>query len=150
MKRTDIPQMKLTDFPSATYDKLRYSDSDGLGHVNNAIFSTFLETGRIEFLYADGSPLLEEQATFVIAALDVHFLHEIKYPGRVDIGTGMLKVGKSSLKMYQQIYQGEICVASAVSVLVQIESDTGQSKSLSDAARAFVSAGILEDIQNLE
>ena len=31
-------------FPSRTHDKLRYNDTDRQGHVNNAVFSTFLES----------------------------------------------------------------------------------------------------------
>ena len=41
----------LSDFALQTYDKLRYADTDRQGHVNNAVFSTALETGRAEFLY---------------------------------------------------------------------------------------------------
>ncbi|MFZ9635943.1 MAG: hypothetical protein ACO3EK_19200, partial [Alphaproteobacteria bacterium] len=36
------------DYPRHSQDKLRYGDTDRLGHVNNAAFSTFLETGRVE------------------------------------------------------------------------------------------------------
>ena len=41
----------LEQFPIRTYDKLRYADTDRQGHVNNAVFSTFLETGRVELIY---------------------------------------------------------------------------------------------------
>ena len=36
----------LDQFPLRTRDKLRYADTDRQGHVNNAVFATFLETGR--------------------------------------------------------------------------------------------------------
>lgn len=42
--------LTLADFPFTSFDKLRYCDTDKQGHVNNAVFSTFLETGRAEFL----------------------------------------------------------------------------------------------------
>lgn len=38
---------QLKDFPSVTFDKIRYGDTDRQGHVNNAVFSAFLETGRV-------------------------------------------------------------------------------------------------------
>ena len=31
----------------------RYGDTDRQGHVNNAAFATFCETGRVLFLYPD-------------------------------------------------------------------------------------------------
>jgi acyl-CoA thioester hydrolase len=34
------------DFPFLTFDKIRYADTDRQGHVNNAVYATFLETGR--------------------------------------------------------------------------------------------------------
>jgi hypothetical protein len=42
----------LSEFPQTTFDKLRYNDTDRQGHVNNAVFATLLESGRVEFLYA--------------------------------------------------------------------------------------------------
>ena len=47
---------ELGQFPCRTYDKLRYADTDRQGHVNNAVFSTMLETGRVEFLLAGSVP----------------------------------------------------------------------------------------------
>lgn len=47
----------MLDFSLLTTDKIRYSDTDRQGHVNNAVFSTFLETGRAERLYRDELPL---------------------------------------------------------------------------------------------
>ncbi|WLR54634.1 hypothetical protein LC048_19785 [Mesobacillus subterraneus] len=57
---------KYEDFPLKTYDKIRYADTDRQVHVNNALFSTFLETGRTELLYAK-EQLHAENASFVIA-----------------------------------------------------------------------------------
>ena len=45
---TELP--KLADYPAHDYDKLRYSDMDTQGHVNNAVFTTLLETGRTSLL----------------------------------------------------------------------------------------------------
>ena len=40
----------LGDFPIHSTDKIRFRDTDQLGHVNNAVFSTYFETGRAELL----------------------------------------------------------------------------------------------------
>lgn len=45
-----LDDIKLEGFPFRSSDKLRYGDTDRQGHVNNAVFSTFLETGRVELL----------------------------------------------------------------------------------------------------
>ncbi|MEZ4763396.1 MAG: acyl-CoA thioesterase, partial [Calditrichia bacterium] len=59
--------LNLDDFPLKTFDKIRYADTDRQGHVNNATFSTFLETGRVEVLYNAEFPVLFANSSFVIA-----------------------------------------------------------------------------------
>ena len=50
------PGLRLEDFPSRTYDKVRYADTDRQGHVNNAAFATFCETGRVSVSLQSGPP----------------------------------------------------------------------------------------------
>lgn len=128
--------LNLEDFPVQTFDKLRYADMDRLGHVNNAVFSTFLETGRVELLYHPDNPVVSPDTNFVVASLQLNFLREIKWPGQVDIGSGVIKIGNSSLKVYQQIFQNGQCVANAETVIVQIGKGTAKSVPLSDEAKA--------------
>ena len=96
------------DFPFQSYDKLRYGDTDRQGHVNNAVFSSFLETGRVEFLYKAGAGLMAKDISFVIAGLQLNFIREVKWPGTVEIGTGITRIGNSSIKIYQQLFQGNL------------------------------------------
>lgn len=133
----------LSDFPLKTYDKVRYADTDRQGHVNNALFSTFLETGRVEILYDRDRPLLAEGDSFVIASLQVSFLAEIRWPGTVDIGTGVRSVGNSSIRLYQQLFQNGICVASAETVIVKVSGETGKGQPLSIEANERLSGFLL-------
>lgn len=125
--------MTLTfkDFPLQAYDKLRFADTDSQGHVNSAVFSTFLETGRAEMLYDAQSPLVDEGAVYVVAKLDIQLLGEVLWPGKVDIGTAVLKVGNSSVNLFQQLYQNGKCVAKADTVIVQMNEVTRKSQPLS-------------------
>ncbi|WP_068414492.1 thioesterase family protein [Labrenzia sp. OB1] len=120
-------------FPLRTSDKLRYCDTDRQGHVNNAVFSTFLETGRVDLLYREG--LAGEGAAFVIARLELDFLAEINWPGDVEIGTAVSEVGRSSFRLFQCVFQDGIPVARAVTVAVQMNEATRKSQPLSETAR---------------
>ena len=128
----------INHFPLITYDKIRYSDTDRQGHVNNAVFSTFLETGRVEVLYNKERPILSDGSSFVIASLKLDFVQEIKWPGQVDIGTGLLKVGTTSIVLYQELYQEEKCVARAETVIVQVSDVTKKSLPLSTNAKEIL------------
>jgi len=120
-------------FPLKTYDKLRYADTDRQGHVNNAVFATFLETGRVEVIY--GEKLADDGAAFVIARLELDFLAEVNWPGEVVIGTAVKEVGRSSFKLFQTVFQDSRPVARAVTVIVQMNEATRKSHPLTDIAR---------------
>lgn len=130
-----MPDYPLTAFPLHTFDKVRYADTDRQGHVNNAHFATFLETGRVEVLYHPQWPILAEGASFVIASLKLDFGREINWPGQVDIGTGVAKIGNSSITLFQQLFQGGHSVARAETVIVQVDNLTRRGTPLTDPAR---------------
>ncbi len=128
---------RLEDFPNRAYDKLRYGDTDRQGHVNNAVFATFMETGRVEMiLAANEEPLLEDGYSFVVAKLDINYLAEILWPGTVDIGTRVVKVGRSSVTMQQAVFQNGVCCATAETVVVHFSQATRKSHGFSEAQRA--------------
>lgn len=134
----------LDQFPFISTDKLRYGDTDRQGHINNAVFMTFLETGRVEILHKPQSPLYDDNAEFVLANINLNLLGEIEWPGDVQIGTSVIKIGNSSVTLYQQIFQNGICVASAESVVVQMNTITRKSQAISESARVSLSALLLK------
>ncbi len=136
-------QLTYQAFPVQTYDKIRYGDTDRQGHVNNATLATFLETGRVEILYGVEHPVLAANCSFVVASLKVDYLKEITWPGTVEIGTGVIRVGSSSIHFYQQIFQNDICVSKAWTVSVQVLNRTGKSNPLSETARQTLQNWIL-------
>ena len=125
---------EIDQFPIKTYEKLRYADTDRQGHVNNAIFSTMLETGRVEILYDPNMPLASPNCAFVIAKQTLDFHSEINWPGRVDIGTRVSKIGRSSITLEQALFQNGRIPATAETVIVQMNETTRRSEPLNDAA----------------
>lgn len=136
--------LQLKDFPLQTFDKIRYADTDRQGHVNNAVFASFLETGRVEFLYAAESPVLAEGSSFVIVSLHLNFIKEIKWPGQIEIGTGILKIGNSSVKIHQKLFQNGQCVADAETTIVQVDHLSGLANPLTDAAKSRLQQWMLK------
>ncbi len=100
---------------------LRYNDTDRQGHVNNVAFVTFCEQGRADFLLGAGAPALPEGASFVLARICVDYLREVFWPGTVSVGTGVLGVGRSSMRLAQGLFVGGSCVAVAVNVIVLVD-----------------------------
>src|SRR4029077_19106308 len=86
----------LEQFPGRTRDIIRFGDLDPQGHVNNTVFATFFETGRVAFLREPGNALSPPGTTSVLARLDIGFLKELHWPGSVGIGTRVAEVGRST------------------------------------------------------
>jgi acyl-CoA thioester hydrolase len=124
----------LAQFPAQSYDKLRYADTDRQGHVNNSVFSTALETGRVELLHAPDAGIIEEGKSFVIARLELDFRGELTWPGEVAIGTKVKSVGRTSITLAQGLFQHDRCVALATTVIVQVDERTHRATPLSAAA----------------
>jgi acyl-CoA thioester hydrolase len=130
----------LDDYPARTYDKLRYGDTDRQGHVNNAIFATFFETGRVEMLLAGGGDFLAPGQSLVLARLEIDLVAEINWPGTVEIGTRVAKIGRSSMSLEQAVFQNGVLAARGISVVVLTDETTRRSTPLSESAIEKLSA----------
>lgn len=143
MNPIDIKKITLSEHQFKTFDKVRYSDTDRQGHVNNAVFSTFFETGRVELLYIPTNPLYDEGCSFVIASSKIDYLSEIMWPGTVEIGTSIIKIGNSSVHLIQSIYQHRKLVGTSDNITVQVDNETKRSKPLSNEAKEKLSNYLL-------
>ncbi|AZE17869.1 1,4-dihydroxy-2-naphthoyl-CoA hydrolase in phylloquinone biosynthesis [Pseudomonas chlororaphis subsp. aureofaciens] len=130
----------LHDFAVRSSDKIRYADTDRQGHVNNAVFATFLETGRVEIIYDPHAPLAEPGSEFVIARLELDLRAELRWPGTVQIGTRVATLGNSSMTLEQALFQDGRCAALATTVIVQIDAQSRRSKPFGEEARRRLSA----------
>jgi acyl-CoA thioester hydrolase len=125
-----MPSLPLEAYPSQTSAEIRYADMDRQGHVNNAVFATFSEIGRVAFLYDPERPLAPAGTSFVVARLAIDFLAELLWPGTVEIGTGVIQIGRSSFTVAQGLFSGRHCVAGAEAVIVLVNGQTRRSTPL--------------------
>jgi len=109
-----------------TTHRLRFNDTDALGHVNNAVFAVMLEQGRSELALEAGLPIRGGAQALVIVRLELDFVCEMGWPGDVRIETEVLRLGGRSFTMGQVlIHDREVC-ARAQTVLVVLDRGTGK------------------------
>ena len=120
--------LNLDGYPLKTYEKLRYADTDRQGHVNSAVHSTMIETGRTGILFDPDDPLYSPGCSFVLASQTLNYHAEIMWPGLVDIGTRVAKIGTSSVTFEYAIFQEGRCACTASSVVVHINDATRRSE----------------------
>jgi len=121
---------RLDDFPIRMPDNIRFADIDRQGHVNNAVYSTYLETGRVGIIYDPERGLQVAGATTVLARVEIDFRRELRWPGTIEIGTGVAVIGRSSYTFGQAIFSDGICAATARSTMVLIDIETRRARAL--------------------
>jgi acyl-CoA thioester hydrolase len=95
---------------------LRYSDMDAMGHLNNAVYATFFEAGRVAYVDQVLAPLTPAGAGYVIVKLTIEFKAEARYPGVARVSTRVSRVGGSSMTYAQELTVGGRLAATAESV----------------------------------
>ena len=73
-----------------TTHRLRFNDTDRLGHINNAVFAVMLEQGRSEMGVEAGLPMGEGGTSLVIVRLELDFANEMTWPGECEDRKGYL------------------------------------------------------------
>ena len=121
---------RLEDFPIRVPDTVRFADMDRQGHVNNAVYPTYFETGRVCASTIRKHGLQVEGCTTVLARIEIDFLKELRWPGTVEIGTGIAEIGRSSYVFAQAIFNEGACAARARSTMVLIDRATRKARPL--------------------
>jgi acyl-CoA thioester hydrolase len=117
--------------------EIRWRDQDAYGHVNNAVYLTYLEEVRDEWLeraLGDSG----DAWGYVTARVAIDFRRELTQDDDAIVARLWLtRIGTSSVTTREEIVTagGELA-AEAEAVLVARDTDTGRSRPLSDAERA--------------
>ena len=122
--------------PHVTTHRLRFNDTDRLGHVNNAVFAVMLEQGRTELATACRLPVGTGGQALVIVRLELDFVHELNWPGEVRIETEVARIGNRSFTLRQRLFQGEALCGRGQTVLVVMDRAAARAVPLSAEQRA--------------
>lgn len=133
-------------FPVWTTVSVRYGDLDPNNHVNNGAINQYFEDGRVGFRLQRLSDVAGDTlAGFAVVSFAANYRAPAHYPGNVEIGTVVTRVGGSSYGLGQAIFQDGKCVATAEIVTVHFDPGTSRSVRLSDAFRAALEAAMVPD-----
>jgi acyl-CoA thioester hydrolase len=117
--------------------EIRWRDQDAFGHVNNAVYLTYLEEVRDEWLeraLGDSG----DAWGYVTARVAIDFRRELTQEDDAIVARLWLtRIGTSSVTTREEIVTvgGELA-AEAEAVLVARDTETGRSRPLSEAERA--------------
>ena len=116
--------------------EIRWSDVDAYQHVNNAVYATYLEECRDEWVErALGE--VGDSWDLVLARVAIDFRRELKLEDEeVVVSCTLVRIGNSSLTLREEVRtrDGELS-AEAEAVLVARDRELGRSRPLTDAER---------------
>ena len=118
----------VSEFPFLWRERVRFRDCDAMGHVNNAVFSTYLEQARIG--------VLGGLAEFILARVEIDFRSELRAGEEVEIRSRCGRIGRKSFDLEHELRADGRVVAEAKSVLVAYDYATGASVPLSHELKA--------------
>ncbi|MDP9492179.1 MAG: acyl-CoA thioesterase [Actinomycetota bacterium] len=119
----------MDGFPFVHRESVRFNDLDGMEHVNNAIFLTYMESARLAYLESLGAGQ-NPQKSLILARVEVDFRSPISYGEEVEVGVRTGRIGTKSFELDHEVRADGRLAAQGKSVLVAYDYTTGSSRKL--------------------
>jgi acyl-CoA thioester hydrolase len=114
----------MTDFRFTASVPVRYRDLDPLGHVNNAVYASYMEQARTAYLQELlDTPPADIQA--VIAHLELDYRRPIEGDDDVEVALATTDLGRSSVTMTYEIRADDAVAATGETVMVAVDEAKG-------------------------
>ena len=117
-------------------ETVRFRDLDSLGHVNNAVFLTYLEEARIAYL----DPLGAEASDMILARVEIDFRAPLRMGDELEIGVRPARVGTKSFDLEYEVRSGNTLAAEAKTVLVSYDYASARPVELPESWREALAA----------
>lgn len=121
----------MSDFPFVHRERVRLRDIDSFGHVNNAVYSTYLEEARLDALGGLGAVIL--------ARVEIDFRAELYVGDEIEVHSRCSRIGTKSFDLEHEIRVDGRIAAEAKSVLVGFDYETHRSVPVAEELKARLS-----------
>lgn len=114
--------------------KVRFAETDLLGHVNNSSYFIYLEEARIAFFK---SAFPDKKTSFVVASVKCDFIQQAFFEQQLRIETKVIKIGTKSFELEHEIKDnnnGEL-IAKGQSIVVHFNFEKQTSEKLTNDMR---------------
>jgi acyl-CoA thioester hydrolase len=125
------------DADGHTYEcRVRFSDVDVFGHVNNVKYFEYYREARIAAMSGLSDGQADPDGSVVVARVDVDYRRPILFRTEpYTIRTWVTRVGRSSYDLTAEIRDGETTLSRAVAVMVTFDRDAQRARLLTEAER---------------
>jgi acyl-CoA thioester hydrolase len=109
--------------------EVRFKDVDGLGHVNNAVYLTFLENARMRFFTEEAGSTSERDFPFILAHAAIDYKAPIRMGAQPVVKMWTARIGGKSWDFDYEIRDGKTGTLYATAKTVQVAYDYKLEKS---------------------
>lgn len=122
---------------------IRYADEDRMGHVNNSAYGIWIEVARVSLVapYLAAGP---DWLDTVLASATINYLKETRFPGDVQVGASLLRIGNKSFLSGYGVFRDDLCLATAECTSVYFDSRSRSSTSPTTAVREAMAVDLLD------
>ena len=89
-------------FPFLYELNTRWKDMDTFGHVNNAVFLTYIEDARISFFQR--WKLNNREKSIIMASIKIDYLRQVSHPSNLVVGQRISRLGKTSFDIHSVVF----------------------------------------------
>ena len=121
--------------------QVRFRDTDAFGHVNNAVFFSYIELARIRYfldVLQPDEPF--ERMPLILARVELDFRSPIMFGEEVEVETRVDRIGRSSIAMSHRMTANGRLVGESESVLVTYDYEVARPMPVPDEWRAKFAA----------
>lgn len=129
-----------------TQVRVRWSDLDAFGHVNNARTVTLLEEARVDWLFTEAARHGVERLTegVVVARMQIDYKRAIGFGLPVTVSMGLSRLGTASFTIDYLVTVGGELAATASTVLVPVDPTTFRPRRLDDRERTWMARYVID------
>lgn len=109
--------------------EVRFNDIDGMGHVNNALFLTYLEHCRMRFFTEEAGSKSERDFPFILAHAAIDYRAPLKIGAQPIVKMWTSRIGGKSWDFDYEIKDKKTAVVYATAKTVQVAYDYQLEKS---------------------
>ena len=121
MPKPDPALLDPARYPFHCQIETRYRDLDSNLHINNGVFASLLEEGRVRFHRASQFGGGSDGTTAMVVSVGIEYLGESHFPEPLDMHVGAERIGNSSYDLCQLVMQGRDVIAFARVTLVCVQ-----------------------------
>ena len=121
--------------------QVRFRDTDAFGHVNNAVFFSYIELARIRYFLDVLQPAEPFKGMpLILARVELDFRSPIMFGEDVEVETQVDRIGRSSIAMSHRMTANGRLVGDSQSVLVTYDYEIASPMPVPDEWRAKFAA----------